>query len=237
MSCRDQKPSADPADTRVVPLYGAASLRGASRLDLTGRLDHFPTKAESEVDRSCTTAARACTTLLGAPLDPIGRFAPGGITPTRSGWAAGDREVWCGAESAAPGPVTRDDFLVVFTGKVECVATRLDAVGTLSLVRRRGNPAVPQAAPVRSLRVRRSLRRHRRAAGRADDSGWNRFVGDKCDNVGRVYVGRDLTNDEGVGYLVIPTASWAAGRRTLECTVARYDAKGNPTAYVGSLKA
>ena len=99
----DQKPSADPANTRVVPCTAPHLFEVGSRLDLTGRFDHFPTKPEWKLIfvHDCGASVQA---LLGAPLDPTGRFVPGGITPTRSGWEQGDRVVWCGAELGAPDP-------------------------------------------------------------------------------------------------------------------------------------
>ena len=55
----------------------------------------FPTDAQwgTIIDQSCTGLA---ATLMGAPLDPHGRFSTEAIHPLAEGWDEGDRVVWCG---------------------------------------------------------------------------------------------------------------------------------------------
>ncbi|HEV7525104.1 MAG TPA: septum formation family protein [Acidimicrobiia bacterium] len=68
-----------------------------------------------------------------------------------------------------------------------------------------------------------------------DVAGWQRLVGDRCRVVGRGYLGHDPIDDQGASWLPIEPGSWAAGRRTVECVVARFRAD-HTVASVGSLK-
>jgi len=58
-----------------------------------------------------------------------------------------------------------------------------------------------------------------------DDPAWGLLVGDACHVAAAGYLGHEPRNDQRAGWEPIEPGSWAAGRRTVECTVARY--RGN----------
>ena len=232
----DQTPIGGPQQTTVVPCNTPHLIEMSARVDVTGRFDHYPTDAEWLVfaNRDCLTSAQS---LLGAPLDPSGKYTTGFIRPARDGWEQGQRSVWCGVELAKDHPTARPGDAVPFRGKVEGSAQAyLRAVG------RCFTTTSPFAVPCSKSHLVEITGYVDLSDDKtkpppvSDNRAWNALVGSKCANVGRVYLGHEPTGNEGTGWEPILPASWDAGRRTVECTVGRYDKNGTALLSSGSLK-
>jgi hypothetical protein len=149
----------------------------------------------------------------------------GGIGPTVEGWAAGDRQVWCGAsarEGTAPPPDV-DGAYVLFTGKVAGQSqTLVDPPGTCRAAE--ADWPVP-CDQVHSWEVTGTADVTGKVNGPpapGDSKGWDRLVGADCKRLGTAYLGHPPTGDVNSGWIAIEPGGWAAGRRLVECVVARY---------------
>ena len=200
-------------------------------MEMTGRVKlplrmEYPTDTgwDALIDERCGPLARQ---YLGV-IDPDGRFAASAIHPTAQGWDGADREVWCGIQmvndradwATAPDPE--------FVGRVK--DQNQDRLYGTGACLRTGPETIDGAVPCDSAH-------HYEIAGTVDLTGagveppspedQERLVGTRCDKVARAYLGRALPADAWAGWFDISPASWTAGRRTLECTLASYYPDGN----------
>ena len=178
---------------------------------------------------------------LGHPLVSTGRFWAGMIHPTEEGWRAGDRTVHCGLETHDAnwnGENVDRDTNTAFTGRVKdqseewvppagtCFGTASDGDGV---------ELVPCAGAHKF-----EVSGHVGLEGRFDhaptEEELRRRIDGDCRGVAARYLGRPLRRDEWTGWMPISDEEWAAGWRTLPCTVGRV--KGGDWAPVtGSLAA
>ncbi len=217
-----------------MPCTQAHLVEIAGHIDLSARLEAYPTETawDKVFDHDCLPTLHA---LIGAPLDPIGRFASGGIRPLADAWADGQRTVWCSAQLATAHP--NSPTLTPFTGKVEGVSqNELIVVGTCLTA------AAPTTVPCTKPHTGEVAGYvdlsgvTNTPPGLDDDNAWSTLVGDKCARSAHAYLGHDLSRDEVAGWIPILAASWAAGRRVVECSVARLDAGNHAITTVGSLR-
>jgi hypothetical protein len=230
----DQRPGEDTRETHVVNCSKPHLMEMTNRHELTGKLDHFPTDAEWLLidTRDCGPGAQK---LIGAPLDPDGRYYATAIQPSADSWAVGDREMWCGVGRRSFTRPPRESMIMPFTGKVEGTAQDLVAPvgscwGDAAYVVPCGQPHKWEVTGVVDLTGKVA-----QPPAADDDHGWNALVGDACHTVARGYLGRDVVGEERAGWEPIQPGSWAAGRRRVECNVARYFGD-QAVPVVGSLK-
>jgi hypothetical protein len=185
----------------------------------------YPTEADWDAfyERECQSVVEA--RVFRGLIDPRGRFYVRGIGPTVEGWAAGDRQVWCGAsarEGTAPPPDV-DGAYVLFTGKVAGQSqTLVDPPGTCRAAE--ADWPVP-CDQVHSWEVTGTADVTGKVNGPpapGDSKGWDRLVGADCKRLGTAYLGHPPTGDVNSGWIAIEPGGWAAGRRLVECVVARY---------------
>ena len=216
----DQTPGREAETMKVVSCDLPHLLEVSGSLDLGDQFDHYPTRDEwgAVLDHDCGESAAA---LLGAPLDPVGRFIPSAVFATKEGWARGDHTAWCGVIEAPKSPSPSDGRREPFTGKAEGVSqARLAGVG--SCWRNNEASAVPCTEPHDyevSGRVDLSGRT-RPPPEVTDTAAWNKIVGADCQRLARKYVAHGF-KPKRVGWSPISTESWAAGSRIVECTVVR----------------
>ncbi|HEX9260416.1 MAG TPA: septum formation family protein [Acidimicrobiales bacterium] len=172
-------------------------------------------------------------TYLDEPFDPYGRFALAGIQPTRAGWEAGDRELWCGiilagpagedwaswqgsardvpqARIRPPGTCLEQDAGAVV--EIPCAEShRYEIVGSVDLSASFSGTAAPSASEQEAV------------------------LRPACESVATAYLGKPLRSDLGVATFVVESESWAAGRRAGECALTVL-ADGNPSDSTGSLR-
>src|SRR5262249_36022873 len=102
----------------------------ASDGDVT-RFDHAPSDQEWE-QVFATDCKGPVEALLGAPLDPNGRYFPAGVRPSGSGWMMGDRQLVCGLaareldKTVHPGPDVSPENLVSFAGMPDAAKQWVD---------------------------------------------------------------------------------------------------------------
>jgi hypothetical protein len=231
----DQTPNGKTHEIDVVTCDRPHLMEMTVSIDVTGRFDRFPSGAiwKALFQHDCAPSIRA---LMGAPLDPVGRFYATGVQPSPQSWADGDRTVWCGVGAQPLTAPARGFEAAPFTGKVEgapqarvypvgsCLgsdsgyvipcrqAHEVEVTGYVDLTGKVGEPPAP-----------------------GNTSGWQALVGPDCVRAARSYLGHGLVNGESAGWNPIQPGSWATGRRVLECTVGRYRAD-RPVSTVGSLK-
>jgi hypothetical protein len=231
----DQRHSTARRSTNVIPCEQTHLVEIAGEIDVSGRFDHYPSEPEwtRVFSHDCLASVRS---LLGGPLDPDGRFTTGGIEPLADAWGQGVRTAWCGVVATRTGPAVHRDTFESFRGKVEGASqVRTEPVGTcLGSKQFAVACATPHSVEIVGYVDLTGLTTQPPAVN--DNAGWDRLVGDKCGTVGRAYLGHPLSGDEGFGWLSILPASWAAGRRVVECTVARYDKNGKTIPMSTSLK-
>jgi Septum formation len=232
----DQTPGEGTRTTDVVDCDRPHLMEMAESVDVAGRSDHFPSVREwaALVDRDCAAGIRA---LLGAPLDPVGRFYPVSIQPTHESWHVGDRTMWC---AVGYRPLTRPPNLLIqtpFRGRAETTPqARVFPTGSCWS---RGSDFVTPCARSHEWEVSGQVDLSGRVElppATDDVAAWQRLVGDDCQRLARAYLGHDLVGDQGAGWDPIRLGSWSAGRRAVECTVARYRG-GRVLPTVGSLRA
>jgi hypothetical protein len=213
-------------------------------MEITGYFDtpdlfvDYPTEAEWDEIMENGECAALASRYLGRPLDSFGRFGASGLRPFERDWKLGERGVWCAISASGPGDddeqyepligsaVGQDQTFLY--GREACVERTDD--GDL------GN-AVPCSMP-HVLEITGSV--DLTGGGDqlpADDAAWDAAVGDECARLAWIYLGRE-PRDESVrpSWLYIEPGSWEAGRRVVECTVARYAPDGNAVAVTGPLR-
>jgi hypothetical protein len=196
----------------------------------------YPADAEwrAIIDRKCGPLAVA---YLGQPIDPSGRFFANALRPTEDSWRDGDRELACGI-------AFRDWSSLSAGGSASYVGrakgqdqTMLLEVGACIIRGETGGSAPPVSCAEPHLFE---------IAGHAD-------VGDRrtelpteeelsgiarpaCERLAAAYTGGPLPDTLHVRWFPITAESWAAGRRSFECALGRYES-GAPQLVTGSLAA
>ncbi len=180
------------------------------------------------------------TSYLGYPLDPTGRFVPGGISPSDSSWALGDRTLWCGIQvSIRQSPDLNPNDLNPFTGVVRGQDQGVvDAVGSCFGPGSQGlgGGIVPCTSPhvdevTGAVSIAGLVEQLPQTSG-----AWSSLVGADCQNLAVRYHGGDLPPGVSAGWIPITQADWDAGVRTVQCSVGWFDASGNPVVGTSALK-
>jgi hypothetical protein len=175
---------------------------------------------------------------LGYALDHLGRFYVSAIHPSEEDWSQTIfRDLQCGIGYRSSPAVSSDDPVAAFTGRAKGQdQTLLYPVGTCISYPAAGEGQQVPCSEVHDVEV----------------VGYIELTGDKhpasleqwreatpgCATVARSYVGGNLST-KGLewSHLPLQVSSWEAGRRTVECTVAKYDSAGNTVDVTGSAKA
>lgn len=230
--------SVEPRSTSVVNCDEPHLIEIAGSRNVTGPVDHFPTDAEWEAifEKECRPIAEE--RVLKGPLDPYGRFIAGGITPGHDGWLAGDRTVWCGvsARETSPPPADVDGAYIPVVGRVAGQSqTLVDPPGTCRASAATWPVPCDQPHDWEVTGTADVSGRVTQPPGPDDTHGWQRIVGADCRRAATAYLGHAASGDVSAGWSPIEGASWAAGRRLVECTVAR-NRNGSAVTVTGSLK-
>jgi putative regulator of septum formation len=205
-------------------------------LDASKRFDHVPTNHDWDAffDRDCRPSAES---LIGGPIDPDGRFGPSGLTPTAESWENGFHIVWCGVAFlpiSAPLPGRNH---TPFTGKVDgAPQARIAPVGSCWTS---DSPYAVSCKKPHEYEISGYVDLTGRVAqppAPSDTAAWQPLVNDDCSRVARSYLGHDLVDDQGWSWEPIQPGSWAAGRRTVECSVGRFR-NDKAISTIGSLRA
>jgi hypothetical protein len=167
---------------------------------------------------------------LGGPLLSTGRFYTSDLHPTRGGWRAGDRTLVCGIAVHADYGATPDpsgEQNVPFTGAVKGQSEeRVPPVGTCFVDVGPDRTDDTSCTNVHQTEVAG----HIGLAGRIDhaptEADVDGSLSKDCRGVASSYLGRPLRRNESEGWMRISGEEWAAGWRTLTCTVGRSDGKG-----------
>lgn len=232
------QPSARERLTTVVPcssphlieIVGAVTVPG-------GASAAFPAEAEWTA-----FAPQLCGPLmqpyLGYALDPAGRFGTGEIHPSTEGWSLGQRKMWCGLTGRGPdGSVWTDQKFPTFAGAVKGRdQAYVRAAGTclaLTLDGHVGEPVActePHAVEITGVATLTT------ADFPATDQAWSAAAGAPCEQAAVQFAGGRLPTGFRGGWLTFEAGSWAAGRRVVECTAARYDANGHIITGSGSVR-
>lgn len=187
--------------------------------------------------------ASACgpvaTSYLGYALDPTGRFAPGGISPSDGSWAQGDRTLWCGIQvSVQQSPDQNPNDLNPFTGVVR--GQDQGVVHAIGSCFGPGSPGlrgamVPCTSPhvdevTGSVSIAGQVGQLPPTAG-----AWSSLVGADCQKLAVGYHGGDLPPGVSAGWVPLTRSDWDAGVRTVECSIGWFDAGGNPVVGTSAL--
>jgi hypothetical protein len=170
---------------------------------------------DAYTNQHCAAPIRS---FLGYGLDPYGRFGIGSIQPTPDGWMAGDRSYYCDIQLSSGAPSTAK--LTLFTGEVRGADQELlDPVGSCLKV---GAPVpVPCSGP-HQLELTGNVTISAGATQwPASAERWQMLVGSRCANVNLNYVGGTYPPGYQTSWLELPASSWAAGERTIQCTIGR----------------
>ena len=198
------------APTAVVDCGEPHRVQMAGRIELKDDDDApFPTDSQWDAiykERCGPVVEKA----LGGPLDPAGRWAVGGITPSPESWAELDRDVWCGATLVGDG---LGNDVALFEGKVDLAAqvTRTPAGQCLAFAPDRRDAPVDCNQP-HQVEV----------AGQAELGTAGGFPGDDalitaCESTAKQYMGPNALYS--FGYRNFDEGSWHAGRRWTDCVV------------------
>lgn len=157
------------------------------------------------------------TGLLGAPLDPHGRFKMGAIHPLEQAWDQGDRTVWCGAVRMTG---QDDDVFDLFIGRARGQSQHMPYnVGDCVLTEQLAAVPCEGGAPYDSWYVGSVdlTGKVDQPPAQADTSGWNALVADGC----RRHAEAFKAGITSWSFRPIHADSWAVGRRHVECFVDR----------------
>ena len=219
--------------TQVVPCSGPHLVEIASPAEqLDGFSAAWPGEAaiEAYAIAHCDAPVQA---FLGYPLDPAGRFALGDIHPLDQAWADGDRTYYCVIQM--PGPF---DYLPSFSGEAKGADQEwLVAVGSCMATASRD--PVPCSGPHQwevtgDVTVPADV-----TALPATDQAWQAAIGAQCSRVGLAYAGGAYPVGYETGWLGLTASNWAAGERTVQCTVGRPQGSGAGSGWAtttGSLR-
>jgi len=207
------------APTEVLPCAQPhlIEITGAVQLDDHDASATFPTDDEwvGIYDDRCGASV---VTYLGAPIDPVGRFALGGLQPSRTGWAAGDRELWCGIILRTDGG---DEWPAWQGSAKEVPQAAIRPPGTCL---REQDAAVVEVACSEAHRFE--------VAGSVDLSSsfgatppgeeeQNAVLAPACETIAETYLGHPLDDTIGIASFAVLPESWQAGRRAGECALTR----------------
>ncbi|MHB8464425.1 MAG: septum formation family protein [Acidimicrobiales bacterium] len=176
---------------------------------------------------------------LGYAVDLGGRFTIGAIAPSQATWANGDRTMWCGIEARAPnGVVLSDDGNQAFTGVVKGQdQTYLLATGTCLAFDT--NNEIRDGVPcsvAHAAEIVGTIDVHQLTELPTTEQQWSTVAYWPCHALATGYFGKDLPQDIRSGWFDIDASSWAAGRRSVQCFIGRYDAQGQLVTSPGPIR-
>ena len=214
-------------------------------IEITGRTvapDAPAYPPQSEWDRliqsgDCAAQAKA---YLGGVLDPYGRFGIGAISPSLESWNAGDREIWCGLEVHSQAADHDPEISDLFTGTVRSQPQAMLWPTGSCLGGQEGTRAIEGTVPCTAAHTYEIVGSVNAAARftsppPASSPLWNTRLGTDCDKLALARFGGRLPTAVQTSIFPIDPASWAAGRRTTECAVARFDANDQPLTLTAPL--
>lgn len=207
-----------------------AEVADVTTVDGLGSAWPGPTQFATYADQVCPDEV---TSYLGHPLDPQGQFATSALYPTAADWRVGARSLVCDlvrrSTDSAGG-------LTAFTGQVGSASAQpLFPVGTCLAQVNTDAAAVPCRAP-HQVEVAGDATVPSGAGLPANYAGWQPLVGAACASEAQGYLAGPANFGAASGWLPIPPASWAAGRRLVTCLVGRQLDDGNWEVTTGSLR-
>jgi hypothetical protein len=182
----------------------------------------FPTPPEWDLI-DATVCKPVVERYLGTTIDPDGRYGASSITPTKEGWAKGDRDLACGIVVRSGNP-----RLSEFSGRVDPAAQyQALAPGTClsNGVAGKLGDAVPCTQP-HVIEIAGAVDLTGRIDHAPSTDEMRRLVDADCERIATAYLGHAPSGDLRSGWFDIDPASWAAGHRVNECTVGHYDGNG-----------
>ncbi len=171
-------------------------------------------------------------TFLGDVVDPDGRFAVGGLTPTSNSWATGDNTLWCDIQLTS---TTTTSLLTAFSGDVRGADQTLLApvgscqkAGPFIIVACTGPHTVQITGNVNLAEQVFTLPKN--------DAQWQSIMSQPCGQLARSFLGGAYPAGVRSGWYVIEPTSWDAGRRIAQCTVGQYTPGGTIVTITRSLR-
>jgi hypothetical protein len=217
---------------RIVPCSAPHLAEVVAATTVTGLGSSWPGPA-----RFAAYAAQVCPTrvaaYLGHPLDPQGLVASSAAYPTADEWRTGGRTLVCDLVRRRAGAAST---LAAFTGRVAGDAplplfpagTCLEDVGA-------GAAAVACSRP-HQVEVTGDATAPAGAPLPTSPTGWQPLVGAACAADAQRWLGAPPGLGVASGWLPVPPASWAAGRRLVTCLVGRQLDDGGWEVSTGSLR-
>ena len=226
-------------DTSIVPCDQLHLIEITGRTVVPDAPAYPPESEWTRLTQSGDCAAQA-KAYLGGVLDPYGRFGIGAIHPSLESWNDGDREMWCGLEAHSQAADADPDVSELFTGSVHSQPQALLWPTGSCLGGGDGKTTFDGTVPCTAPHlyevvgtVNAATRFTTPPPGSSNQ--WSTRLGADCAKVAAARLGR-LPAGVDTAVFPIDPASWAAGRRTTECAVARFDPKtGNPTSLTAPL--
>jgi hypothetical protein len=205
-------------DVSVIPCTEPHLMQIVGKVDAT---KHFSDKYPSNgawmnfFDKVCGPLVEK---LMGAKIDPYGRFAAGAIYVFPESWERGDRDVWCGATARGESPLQWKN-LTPFRGSIEGASQQvLSAPGTCFSSQ---NTPVACALPHEYEIVGHTALGDRPPPAEDDTDAWSQRAA-ACEVLAREFMKRPLAEGEQWGWVPVLPVSWDAGAREVQCTVGRY---------------
>lgn len=220
--------------TRVVPCDQSHLFEYVTKVELPDG-GTFPTEAEWEaiIARNCDAPT---TAYLGYPLDEYGKFGVSVIQPTDDSWKMRDRTLNCGIGVRTSRSPLNPQEMTPFTGSVKGQdQTHLIPVGACySYTSAESGGEVPCTEP-HGVEIVGHVDISATKTRPQNDDQWYKATA-ACESLAKAYAPSAAKSGFDRGYLYIQPSSWDAGRRVTECTLAKYDASGNPVDVTGSVK-
>jgi hypothetical protein len=215
------------APVKNVPCSEPHFLEITGSVELPGKMNFPSTDATWNVlsAEHCDPLTRAH---LGYALVPSGRFHTSYLRPTEEGWRVGDRSLECGiaarSDHATEASNPPDEVETPFTGTVKGQSQeRIPPTGTCFASDPTDAGLVPVAC---GLEHTTEVTGHIGLAERLDhppnDDDLAGPLGRECRSLAIRYLGRPLRRDESESWLPFTDEEWAAGWRTLPCTIGRW---------------
>ncbi len=207
-------------DAKVVGCTEPHLLEIVGPVTLTGLPDKYPTLGGWMLIEAAQCGPRV-EKYLRAVLDTYGRYAAGAIRISTEGWDQGERLIWCGIQ-AVGGAVGPGAKLPELLGRADAhaqgmISTAGTCVGTPS-----ANDGTPIAcADPHIFEVTGTVDLSARQLGSPTSEATRQAAQQPCEVVTTAYLGHAVGGDLEADVLGIEPVSWAAGRRVVECVVAR----------------
>jgi hypothetical protein len=218
-----------PAETDVVDCTQEHHLQVTRRAELDQ--PGYPSEVEWQamLTEHCAPAAEL---VLGAPHDPYGRVVLQSIRPESEAWAQGDRFIWCGV--ALMPEVDRSELYAGDLRDVDQAFQFEPGTCVANPPLRLGVTVVDCGRPHhREVVARIDLHDH---AEMPSVEAQQQDLHPRCATAARDYLGAEPVPPWDIVVDRVTAESWAAGTRTVYCSLAQHDGAGNERPVEGTAR-